>query len=103
MMFQVVLIPNHDVQPFLLPLPKALNEAQREFEFLIRETPAKDNQLEHDKMADVDKAFQYIHTLKTSWGMRDEDLLVRFTDSTLESRQRGFANLFLAGSSLSET
>ena len=105
MAYQIVLVPNHDVKAFLLPIPALLNVVQEVFKFSVREVPMHQelSGIGIGKSVNVDQALLNSHQLKTGFHLFDEDLLIHYIDAPLEYRSRGLSNLFLAGSSLSET
>jgi hypothetical protein len=103
MAYQIVLVPNHDVCAFLLPIPALLNGVQDVFKFSVREVPTHQASSEIGKSIDVDHVLLTSHKLKTDIHLLDEDLLIQYIDALLEYKARSLSNLFLAGSSLSET
>jgi hypothetical protein len=103
MAYRIALVPNRTVEPFLLPLPGLLNSAQSVFKFSVLSAETPHGELVARNFADVDKALVDAYSLKAKLAVSDEDLVVRFINELLESQSRGLSNLFLAGSSLSET
>lgn len=101
-LYQIGLIPNHDVQPFLVTIADLLNKVQNDFRFCTYSPPKPLRSMEVRKSADVDTSLEECHALKTALNLASEDLLIQFIGTPLESRLRGLANLFLAGSDLSE-
>ena len=98
MTFQIVLVPNHDVGPFLVPIPELLNSVQCEFRFSLRDIPTTP-----PPIADVDTTLGDLYQLKKRLKLRDEDLLVQYIGAPLASRSKGLANLFVAGSNITES
>jgi hypothetical protein len=104
MAYQIVLVPNHDLRAFLLPIPALLNGVQSAFKFSVREKrPTSLEPSIIEESADVDQALIHSHKLKTEFHLSDEDLLIHFIGAPLEYKLKGLSNLFLACSSLSET
>lgn len=99
-MNEVVLVPDHISRGFLTPLPEILNDCQSGFRFVVMsDTPRSGYSHPEDARAALCDA----HARKVSLALGNEDLLLVFRRQMLSSQEFGLANLFMAGSTLSET